>query len=496
MESSVKKTSDGRRPPWLRSFRYRLVFFSAFTITATIAVFGSLVFILFTMKELQRVDDHLSRASTEARAHFGESRTYHDGSGKIAPGRFFFHVFNEDYSLLFSAPSGLDASRIPTDMLALPDPVGRKMTLDLAKGRILPVSWWLLPWNCLGDRDLWRSSVDIAELSGKNVFLVTMVSLEKMLESRHMLFWITAFSGLAAIIFSILIGETVAGKAMKPLKEINRALCRVSVENMQIEPPTGETDREILEIVRHINRMLKGLDQSLRNLQQFTSDAGHELRTPLAIMRGAVDVALLKGRDPEYYIKKLHEVIYGIEDMQNLVGALLELARLDSLRGLKNTEPTDLLIVAEDAISTVSPIIRKRGQRLRSDLAPAPTNGREAMILRLANNLLENASKHSPPDSQIVIRTYTDTEKNGSILEIRDNGPGLSQEEINRCFDRFWRAETSRTTPGFGLGLPLVHRIAEIHGADIEIESEKGSGALFRIIFPLDKKALEEYDFE
>jgi signal transduction histidine kinase len=496
MDASVKKTADGRRPPWLRSFRYRLVFFSAFTITATIAVFASLVFILYTMKELQRVDDFLSRASAEAMVHFSEGGTYHDGSGKIAPGTVFFHVFSEDYSLVFSAPSGADASRIPTSLLPVPGPGGENLTFDPARSKVLPGSWWILPWNCLAERDLWRASVNRAELSGKTVFLVTMISLEKMLESRHMLFWITVFSGMAAIISSILIGETVAGKAMKPLKEINRALSRVSIENMHIEPPARETDREILEIVRHINRMLKGLDQSLRNLQQFTSDAGHELRTPLAIMRGAVDAALLKERESEYYIKKLHEVIYGIEDMQNLVGALLELARLDSLRGLNKREPADLLIVAEDAINTVSPIIGKRGQRLKSELNPAPTTGREAMILRLINNLLENASKHSPPDSQIVIRTHADIERNGSILEIRDNGPGLSPEEINRCFDRFWRAESSRTTPGFGLGLPLVQRIAQIHGAIIEIESEKGSGALFRVIFPLDKKALEEYDFE
>ncbi len=358
MDSSMKIITDGRRPPWLRSFRYRLVFFSAFTITATIAVFAALVFILFTMKELHRVDEILSRTSAEALSYFGEIHTFRDDPVKIPPDKVHFLVLNEDYSLVFSTPPGTDSSGILKDLLSVHGPEGKNMTIDHARGNILNKSWWILPWNCLTDRDLWRVSVNRTFLSGKPVILVAMISLERMLESRQMLFWMTALAGIAAIMSSLLIGDMVAGKAMKPLKEINRALSQVSIENMQIEPPAGETDREILEIVRHINRMLKGLDQNLRNLQQFTSDAGHELRTPLAIMRGTVDVALLKDRDSEYYIKRLHEVIYGIEDMQNLVGALLELARLDSLRGLDRKEPADLLIVAEDSINTVYPKYR------------------------------------------------------------------------------------------------------------------------------------------
>ena len=118
------------------------------------------------------------------------------------------------------------------------------------------------------------------------------------------------------------------------------------------------------------------------------------------------------------------------------------------------------------------------------------------MILRLVNNLLENASKHSSPGSPIGINTYIDNDSGESVIEVWDHGPGLDTEEISCCFDRFWRAENSRTTPGFGLGLPLVRRIAQIHGADIDIESQKGKGSLFRVRFALDSEALKDYDFE
>jgi signal transduction histidine kinase len=182
--------------------------------------------------------------------------------------------------------------------------------------------------------------------------------------------------------------------------------------------------------------------------------------------------------------------------MQNLVGSLLELARLDNVHGFDSKEPADLLIVSEDAISNISPLIARKGQKLIEKLSPAPIAGREALILRLVNNLLENASKHSPPGSSIGISTYIDMENDESVIEVWDHGPGLDQEEISHCFDRFWRAQHSRTTPGFGLGLPLVQRIAQIHGAKIEIESQKGEGSLFRVRFSLDRETLGSYEFE
>jgi two-component system OmpR family sensor kinase len=213
-------------------------------------------------------------------------------------------------------------------------------------------------------------------------------------------------------------------------------------------------------------------------------------------MRGAVDVALLRERDGPYYISKLQDLIYNIESMQNLVGALLELARLDDLKGLEKMEPVDLLIVAEDAVDNIKPLAYRRGQTLESRLEPAPTRGREAMLLRLASNLLDNASKHSPPGSRIGIRTFIDGAGSRSVLEVKDTGPGLSAEEIERCFDRFWRADSSRTTPGFGLGLPLVQRIAQLHNGSVEIESKRGEGSVFRVHFPLDAESLKEYDLE
>lgn len=492
----MKKIADGRWPVWLRSFRYRLVFFSSLTITAIITVFGIAVFSLFTFMEIDRVDKALVSSSSEI-ANFFET------AGRL-PVFFWqdkvrnavFQIYDEDMSLLFHLPPGVTAPTVAPSLLRLSAKSNEQATFIPGQERFLPRFWWALPWNYLEDHDLWRVSVTATAMSESKAFLVAMAPLDTLLESRHLLFWMIVLTGAAGIMLSLLVGEMVAGQAIKPLKAINRALSRVSIENMEIEFPPGETDREILEIVQQIKNMLKGLNQSVTHLQQFTSDASHELRTPLAIMRGTVDVALLRERDSEYYVRKLQDIIYSIEDMQNLVGALLELSRLDNVRGLAGREPADLLMVAEDAISNVSPLISKRGQTLKKNLEPAPTSGREAMILRLVNNLLENASKHSPPGSSVGISTYIDNDRGESVIEVWDHGPGLDPEEISRCFDRFWRAEYSRTTPGFGLGLPLVQRIAQIHGAKIEIESQKGKGSLFRVRFVLDRETLKDYDFE
>ncbi len=492
----MEKITDGRWPVRLRSFRYRLVFFSSLTITAIIALFGMAVFTLFTFMEIDRVDKALASSSAEISDFF-------ETTGRL-PALFWqertmtavFQIYDEDMSLLFHLPPGVNAPIISSSIFPRSEDLNELFTLDTGNNRFLQKLWWVFPWKYLNDRDLWRVSVTPTTLSGDQAFLVAMIPLTYLLKSRYLLFWMILMAGAAGILLSLLVGRMVAGQAMKPLKAINHALSRVSIENMSIESPLGETDTEILEIVQQIRNMLQGLNQSVKNLQQFTSDASHELRTPLAIMRGTVDVALLKERDGDYYVRKFQEIIYSIDNMQNLVGALLELARLDNVRGLDSKEPADLLIVAEDAISDISPLISKRGQILKEDLEPAPTAGREAMILRLVNNLLENASKHSPPGSSVGVRTCIDTTRDESVIEVWDHGPGLDPEEIKLCFERFWRAENSRTTPGFGLGLPLVQRIAQIHGATIEIESQKGKGSLFRVRFPLDKDALEDYDFE
>lgn len=493
----MKKIADGRWPIWLRSFRYRLVFFSSMTITVMIVVFGIAIFVFFTFMEIERVDKNLSSCSAEIADSIKKTGRIPTLFCQDRTRVVVFQIHDENMSLLFHLPSGVSSPTIDSSLLHRSSGKSKgQMTFDPERKRFLPKLWWVLPWNCLYDRNLWRVSTTAVTVSGDPAFLVAMTPLAPLLESRHMLFWMTVLTGAAWILLSLLVGEMVAGQAIKPLKAINRALSKVSIENMSIEFPPGETDREILELVQHIRTMLHGLSQSVKNLQQFTSDASHELRTPLAIMRGTVDIALLKERDGKYYVQKLQEIIYSIEDMQNLVGALLELARLDNLRGLDDKESADLLIVAEDSISNISPLIAKRGQTLIEKLEPAPTAGREAMILRLVNNLLENASKYSPPGSSIGINTYIDNEHGESIIEIWDHGPGLDPEEIRHCFDRFWRAEYSRTTSGFGLGLPLVQRIAQIHGAKIDIESQKGKGSLFRVRFSLDREALEDYDFE
>jgi len=240
--------------------------------------------------------------------------------------------------------------------------------------------------------------------------------------------------------------------------------------------------------------MLENLEKSIHQLQQFTADASHELRTPLAVMKGVVEVALLKEREPEYYMGKLQELAGHIDGMQALVGALLELARLDTFNRIDRKEPVELLIVADDAVAASEPHIKMKNQTLQKELAPAPTFGREALLLRLVTNLLDNAAKYTPEEGTVSLRTYADTTRKEAVLEIEDTGKGMTEDEISHCFDRFWRADHSRTTAGYGLGLPLVLRIAELHGGRPEIESKPNKGTLFRFRFPLDEKALENYD--
>ena len=228
----MKKISDGRRPAWLRSFHYRLVFFSSLTITAIITVFGIAVLILFSFMEIDRVDKVLLRSSEEIAdffktterppAYFWQDRTI----------TTVFQIYNEEMSLLFHLPPGVSAPTISPSLLQHYEDLKDPVTFTPEQDRLLLKLWWIMPWRCIEDRDLWRISVTPTTISGNRAFLVAMVSLAPLLESRHLLFWMIILIGTAGILLSLIVGKMVAGQAIKPLKAIKRALARVSRENM------------------------------------------------------------------------------------------------------------------------------------------------------------------------------------------------------------------------------------------------------------------------
>ncbi len=249
-------------------------------------------------------------------------------------------------------------------------------------------------------------------------------------------------------------------------------------------PPLSDEDPSLRRLESALSNSIERFRRTVDDLRRYTSNVSHELLNPLSVIKGKAEVTLLRPRSKEFYEKKLTEIIEHSVAMRGMIEALLELSRLDLERKPLLEQNVNLEEIAETACRSLSLIFNRRGQQVVKETGQARVRGRSDLLLTLASNLLDNASKYSPPGGRMGIRTYSDTSSGESVMEVWDTGPGMSEEEIRQCFDLFWRADGSRHMPGYGIGLPLVYRIAQVHGARIEMRSGAGEGLLFRVCFP------------
>ena len=487
-----------RRWSPLRSFRFRMLFFTSMSVFAVVFIFSIAIFFFFTWTELKQLDKEQDRTLGFFAEQIAKSGQFYLDIPEYEKLQITIKRRNADLQVYRSDLRFFDdVSWAVNGFAPLPQTLLRSIiekspakqcTIELSGMGILPETFWLSPFSLKADRVTLRVAWKLLNLEAGEYYLFSLMPLDALLASRSSLLkTILMMMGVAALL-SAGAGYLTAKRSTRPLELINKAISKISIDNMKLDISIHDADGEIRETVLFIDRMLEDLSKSIRRLQQFTADASHELRTPLAVMKGIVEVALLKDRGKEYYVGKLQELAFQIEAMQALVGALLELARLDAFERLEHKDSVELLIVADEAATIAEPLIRQKGQHLEKELSPAPTRGWEALLIRLVSNLIDNAVKYTPEGGKITIRTYTDEIHKEAVLEVSDTGKGMSEDEITHCFERFWRAESSRTSVGYGLGLSLVLRIAELHEGRLEIKSGPGRGTLFRVRFPLDEQ--------
>lgn len=232
-------------------------------------------------------------------------------------------------------------------------------------------------------------------------------------------------------------------------------------------------------------RTLKPVELTLNAQRQFVSDASHELKTPLSILNGEMDVVLKKKRKAEDYRKIILSSKEEIVRLSNLVENLLFLARNGQSKLLTLNETVDLT----DTITTVMNQLQKRikEKSLAVTFRPAKESvsihGQPDLLQQLIFNLLDNAVKYTSPNGSIVIRL--DWRLNEAIISIQDSGIGIPVFEQEKIFDRFYRVDTSRSkVKGYGLGLSIVKEVVEKHRGKIQIESEIEKGTTFTVILP------------
>jgi heavy metal sensor kinase len=284
-------------------------------------------------------------------------------------------------------------------------------------------------------------------------------------------------------------GYWLSGRALSPVSEITRKARSINAANLSSRLELPANQDELHRLSATLNEMLDRIEHSFTKVQQFSSDASHELRTPIALMRTTAELALNKDRDSDAYRDALRQILAESERTTDLIEDLLSLARSGTAAQLPLV-PTDLAAIARKCCTNIAPLAaeKKIDSGLAINFSPASIQGNAESLERLLLIVLDNAIKYSHPNGRI----FTKIEQNGSFINvvIEDSGIGIAEDDIPRIFERFYRADKarSRDSGGAGLGLSIAKWIAEMHSAEISVESKLGQGSSFLIRFPKDRE--------
>ena len=257
---------------------------------------------------------------------------------------------------------------------------------------------------------------------------------------------------------------------------------RIEREDERTE--VGRLGRALNTMLGHIERAFAERTESEKRLRRFVADASHELRTPLTSIRGYAELFRRGASDrPDDLATAMRRIEEEADRMGVLVEDLLLLARLDQRRSLERS-PVDLVQVASDAVGDFRVVADDHPVDFRGD-GPVVVSGDEARLRQVAANLLSNGRVHTPTGTPLHVRV--ETVEGSAVLEVADDGPGLTAEEAERVFEPFYRADPSRSraSGGSGLGLSIVAAIAEAHGGAATVDSSPGTGTTFRVTVPL-----------
>jgi len=230
------------------------------------------------------------------------------------------------------------------------------------------------------------------------------------------------------------------------------------------------------------DEMLARLEDSFRRERQFTTDASHELRTPLSAMQAILGMVRERRRRPAEYDQALADLAEEADRLQSLTEDLLRLARGDP-RAPGSLEAVDLSTLLADLCDSMRPLARAKGLRLTRVVTEGLTvlGDRDALI-RLFGNLLQNAVKYTEIGA---VEVSGEAAADGTVsIHVADSGGGIASEHLPRIFDRFYRIDPSRASPGAGLGLAIAQEIARSHGGRIEASSQPGQGSRFTVSLP------------
>jgi two-component system OmpR family sensor kinase len=345
-----------------------------------------------------------------------------------------------------------------------------------------------------GSHIQWRA----VSVRGPNGELTTVaIDLSDVERTVRSLAWSQVAIGTAVLVVLGVVGYWVVHRSLRPLAEVEQTAAAIAAGELDRRVPQRDPRTEVGRLSVALNGMLAQIQQAMASsessaenarmseerMRRFITDASHELRTPLTTIRGFAELYRQgAARDVEMLMSRIESES---RRMGLLVDDLLLLARLDAQRPLERRR-VDLLALASDAVHDAQSIAPQR--RITMEVVDGPGTpevlGDEARLRQVLGNLMANAVQHTPDTSPITVRVGTAGDD--AVLEVADQGPGMTPEDAQRVFERFYRTDSSRAraSGGTGLGLSIVDSLVYAHGGRVTVTTAPGHGCCFRVSLP------------
>ena len=283
-------------------------------------------------------------------------------------------------------------------------------------------------------------------------------------------------------------GFRITRRAFRPvtqMAETARAIGTGSDLSQRIE--TDGRGDELNQLGDTMNEMLARLQASFEAERQFSSDVSHELRTPIAVIRSQCEFALSGQAGEEEKREAFEAVLKQSERMNSIVSRLLLLSRAENGKFVPEREPVELNVLCETVCEELEAMAAERQVELAWNTEELQITGDETLLIRMVNNLVSNAIRYNRPGGSAEVSLR----KRGkyAVLTVRDTGIGIRREDLRQIFNRFYRADRSRSSEGTGLGLSMAAWIARVHGGSIRAESVYGEGSVFTAERPIEEQA-------
>jgi heavy metal sensor kinase len=310
---------------------------------------------------------------------------------------------------------------------------------------------------------------------------------------RTLMLWRIPLAMLAAVT----VAWWLSGFALRPLARVAAAARVIDVRTLSQRVPLRGVSDELDDVARALNDALSRLEHSVEEMRQFSSALAHELRTPLTAMRGEMELALRTLPADAGVRASLASQIEEIDALRTLIDSILTLARAESGQIPLAFAPVDMTALAASLVDQLHPVAEASDIALRGEWDDAVfVKGDAGWLERLLLNLMDNAVKFTPPGGEVVVRVRR--EGKTARIEVSDTGIGMTPEEAERIFERFYRADPARssTVKGSGLGLTLVAWIVDRHDGRIAVTSTPGKGSVFSVTLPATATGEPEAAYE